>query len=142
MLTAAILAIAIIGVFSIYASSIALTDMAGAMTQVTNVARYKMEALYAQNFDTLNNFDGQTFDLSEFSPESLAVKEARGVYKVDNYGNNLKKVTISISYRTKGDRAIGEDVNLSGTLDAGEDANADARLSSPIDITTIIARKN
>lgn len=141
MLTTAILAIAIIGVFSIYNASIVLSDMAGALTQMANIARYKLESLYTENFDSLDNHNGETFNLSGFGSDTLAVKEAKGVYKISSYSPNLKRVTASITYKTKGGRIIGEDSNLNGVLDLGEDINGDSRLSSPVELTTIIARK-
>lgn len=147
MLTTAILAIAIIGVFSIYDASIVLSDMAGTLTQMANIARYKLESLYTENFDLLDNHNGETFDLSEFTDATLfgngtlAVKDAKGVYRITSYNSNLKKVTLSISYKIKGGRIIGEDTNLNGLLDPGEDTNKDSRLSSPVEIATIIARK-
>jgi Tfp pilus assembly protein PilV len=62
-----------------------------------------------------------------------------GVTYVDSSNPNLLKVTISFSWRQKNGRIIGEDQDLDGQLDAGEDANGDNQLSSPVGWTTLIA---
>ncbi len=142
MLSMAIFSIAIIGIFSIYNASIILIDMAGSLTQMSNIASYKLESLYdVEDFNSLDNFNGQTFDLSEFGLGSIAVSVAKGVYKIDSLGLNLKKATVSISYKIRGERVIGEDSNLNGILDSGEDLNSDNRLTSQAEVTTIIAKK-
>lgn len=142
MLTTVIVAGVVIGLFSIFSTSITLTDMAGTMTQMSNAIRYKMDALYDINdFASVDTLDGQTFDLTGFGFESIAVSEAKGVYEVNTINTNLKRVTISISYAIRDGRVVGEDLNLNGILDDGEDLNSDARLSSPVEATTIISRK-
>jgi hypothetical protein len=45
-----------------------------------------------------------------------------------------------VCYREKPNRVIGEDINLNGILDGGEDLNGDGRLSSLCEITYFIGR--
>ena len=54
---------------------------------------------------------------------------------------DLYLVTVSVCYRTKGGRVIGEDANLNGTLNTGEDKNGNYVLDSPIQLTTYVAKK-
>jgi hypothetical protein len=54
--------------------------------------------------------------------------------------NNLRQVTIVVCYREGLNRVIGEDSDLDGVLDGGEDLNADGRLSSLCEITYFIGR--
>ncbi len=142
LLTMAIFAIAIVGIFSMYNASVALTDMAGSLTQMTNIAAFKLESLYdVADFSALDAFNGQSFNLAEFGFDSIAISDARGVYIISSYNNDLKRATVSISYKIKGNRVMGEDANLNGVLDAGEDLNGDNRLSSPVELSTVIARE-
>ncbi len=142
MLAMAIFAIAIIGIYSMYNASVALIDMAGTLTQMINAADFKLESLYdVADFASLDNYNSQSFNLPEFGFNSIAVSGATGVYIITPLNDDLKRATVVISYKIKGNRIIGEDANLNGLLDAGEDLNGDSRLSSPVELSTIIARR-
>ena len=144
MLGTAIMAIVVIGIFSICNASMTLIDMAGTLTQMMNTASDRLELLYDVadvNFAALDGFNGQTFDLGAFAFNSIAVSAATGLYRVEPLSPDLKRVTVSVFYRIKGERVIGEDINLDGVLNPGEDINGDGRLTSPAEATTIIARK-
>ena len=143
MLATAILAIVLVGIFSIFNSAIYLADTAGSLTQMSSLLRHQMEMLNnVSDFNSLTNFDGTTFVLDDFAFESIAVSNAVGVFTIDSLSNDLRRATIAISYSIKGGRIIGEDTNLNGALDGGEDINNDGRLSSPVEATTIIARES
>ena len=52
---------------------------------------------------------------------------------------NLLNLHVAACWRSSG-RVIGEDKNLNGRLDAGEDANGSGWMDSPVMISTLIAR--
>ncbi|MCM8832168.1 MAG: prepilin-type N-terminal cleavage/methylation domain-containing protein [Candidatus Omnitrophica bacterium] len=69
-----------------------------------------------------------------------------GVYYVERLRDvnnalidNLVFVEVVVCYRA-GNRVIGEDVNLNGVLDSGEDVNNDGKISSPITLSTFIGK--
>ena len=55
---------------------------------------------------------------------------------------NYVQVTLVPIWREGQNRVIGEDLNLDGTPDAGEDTNSSGVLDSPYQITVIIAKRN
>ena len=54
---------------------------------------------------------------------------------------DLIEVTGTISWRSQNNRLYGEDANLNGSLDLGEDLNGDGVLTSPVQITTRFSRR-
>ncbi|UCB56565.1 MAG: prepilin-type N-terminal cleavage/methylation domain-containing protein [Candidatus Omnitrophota bacterium] len=54
---------------------------------------------------------------------------------------DIYQVRIVVTWFQKGGRQIGEDTDLDGILDAGEDDNNDGVLSSPAQITTLVTER-
>ena len=64
-------------------------------------------------------------------------------YKLVTYGSvNAVEVTMDPIWREGQNRMIGEDANLNGVLNAGEDRNGNGRLDSPSQITIRIAQRS
>lgn len=89
---------------------------------------------------TLAQMEGTQFDQiagvyhqTTFTDSSLT---GRGVSYVDSSNPNYLKLTSSFSWRQKSGRIIGEDRDLDGVVDSGEDANANGMLDSPVTLTT------
>ena len=95
-----------------------------------------MEEIKKTSYAGLSAFNGVSFDIAGF-----ASSDAKGVVEVtDNLGYaDLTRVRIVSSLKSRG-RIIGEDQDLDGVLDFGEDANANGRLDSPIELVTLIAQ--
>jgi len=130
----AVFAIAACGVLPLYIYTSSIAESAGEVISVMNMAKAELENnILTANFDNLSSYSVLSNNLHG---ESTACE-------VVNYGGNadLKQVVIAISYRNKSGRVVGEDQNLNGQLDAGEDTNLDARLSSPCQIFTVIRRE-
>jgi hypothetical protein len=51
------------------------------------------------------------------------------------------EVVVSVSWQDRNGRIMGEDLDLDGTLDGGEDTNSDGELSSPVSLRTFITRR-
>ena len=82
---------------------------------------------YNQIFATYNN---TTFSITGLT--------GMGITTVDNSNANHLTVTISFSWKERGGRIIGEDTNLNGVLNAGEDINGNGQLDSIVKMTTQI----
>lgn len=133
-IAAAIFAIAATGILSVFISSASLSESAGNITSMVNLAREEIEdTIKGMRFDDLGNY--------RKLPPAVPNDTSLACY-VSGHPTiaNLKQVTVVICYREKPDRVIGEDKNLNGILDSGEDSNGDGRLSSLIEITTYISR--
>lgn len=102
-------------------------------------AQSKLEEMRNESFSLITtNYGsggtpGNTFDMSPGT--------GKGVIYIDSSNSNLLAVTISISWRNQNGRIIGEDADLDGILDAGEDTNGDGQLNSPVTMTSLIARR-
>jgi prepilin-type N-terminal cleavage/methylation domain-containing protein len=133
-ITAAILGLAACGIFSLLISSATLADSAGNITIMSNVAKQEFENnIQRANFDTLNTYSRL--------PPNVPAGTSLVCYVQDHPTvNDIKIVRIVVSYRGKSNRVIGEDQNLNGVLDGGEDRDANGRLSSLCEMTTFVAR--
>lgn len=139
-LAAALFGVAAVGNLSLYISCATLTESAGNITRMMNRAREELEGVvFRRNFVTLSSYP-------VVSPEPLAPPEDREMSLVCYVQDHptvidIKEVRIVISYREKSNRIIGEDRNLNGVLNIGEDTDGDGRLTSPCEILTFITRK-
>ena len=57
-------------------------------------------------------------------------------------GYSLLEIVITISWRTRDGRIFGEDTNLNGALDAGEDKNSNGRYDSPVQLRLLLSDRN
>jgi len=134
-LAIAIFVIAACGILSLFISSATIAESAGNVTRAINVAREELENNVKQaNFATLTNYS--------LLPPNIPNEMSLACY-VQNHPtlNDIRQVTIVVSHRGKSQHVIGEDENLNGLLDGGEDTNGDGRLSSLCEISTFIARQ-
>ncbi len=136
LVTVAILAFCLCGLLASYANMFFLADLLRGFTLTTNAIQAKMEEIKKTNFDNLLSLNGTTFDLSGF-----ASSDGKGVIQVTNTAySDLKRARIVACLRIRG-RIIGEDKNLDGDLDSGEDTLIfNGRLDSPLELITLISR--
>ncbi|MFA4843174.1 MAG: prepilin-type N-terminal cleavage/methylation domain-containing protein [Candidatus Omnitrophota bacterium] len=135
LLAAGILALCLCGLLAAYVNLFFLSDLSRDMTLANNAMQAKMEELKKTNFDALSSFNGTVFDIAGFSA-SLA---KGAVFVTDTGYSELKEARIVVSFKSRG-RLIGEDTNLNGQLNSGEDLNANNRLDSPVESVTLIAK--
>lgn len=133
-LAMALFALAASGSLSLFISCSRLTDSAGHVTRMIDRAREELEnRVQRTDFESLDDY----FILAN-NPDNLSL-----VCYVQDHSTltNLKQVRVVVTYREASNRIIGEDTNLNGMLDAGEDTNEDDRLTSPCEIVTFVTRK-
>lgn len=100
-------------------SSTAVLTARNKLTEIENTA-------YAQINATYNN---ATFNVSGLN--------AKGVVYVDNATPNILSITVVVCWKQPNGRLFGEDANLNGQRDAGEDTNGNGRLDSIVQFTTL-----
>jgi len=134
MIASAILMFIMIGMLSTYIACFELNEFSRSLTLVNNGLQAKMETLRETPFDSLLSLDGTNFSISGFS-----TTDAKGVIDVyyTTY-SDLIYVRLVGCWRQKSGRVIGEDKNLNGSLDSGED-DGDGVLESPAEIITLIS---
>jgi prepilin-type N-terminal cleavage/methylation domain-containing protein len=136
LLTFSILAFCLCGILFTYIQMFILVDLSRDLTLATNAVQAKMEDIKKTSFDSLLPLNATTFDISGF-----ASSDAEGrVEVVSTAYSDLMRVRIVASFRSR-NRVIGEDANLDGDLDTGEDMFiTNSRLDSPVELVTLIAR--
>lgn len=136
MLTVGILAFCLCGLMVTYINMFVFSDLSRGFSLASNAIQAKIEEIRSYEFDTLDSYNGTKFDLDGF-----ASSDSEAVIQVDDtvYTDALKRVRIVACFRSR-NRLIGEDLNLNGDLDAGEDTNGNARLDSPVEVVTLIVR--
>ncbi|MBU1147969.1 MAG: prepilin-type N-terminal cleavage/methylation domain-containing protein [Candidatus Omnitrophica bacterium] len=137
MITAAILVIAITGLLALFTGLSSLNQNSKNITLAMIACQDKMEEIRDSDFSTLYvNYNGANFD-----PAGFPTADAEGAISINNTDPDLLEVCAAVSWRERSNRIIGEDVNLNGSLDGGEDLNGDNRLSSPAEIVTLIGER-
>jgi len=134
---AGIMATCISGLLLTYINLFTVTDLMRDFTLAANAASQKVEELKHNSFDSILAFDNTTFNITGFPNAADAV----GRIEVSNTTNaHLRRIRVVVSFRTRG-RVIGEDSNLNGMLDSGENTalyaeTSGPRLDSPVEIVT------
>jgi len=135
IVAAAIMSVVFAGILMSYVRCMELNEASQNKSMAVKAARSQMELIRGSNYNTLvANFNGVPFNVTGFV--------GRGVSYVTVLDAKNTRVIVSLSWQQKNGRVYGEDKNLNGVLNAGEDANADVMLNSPVDITTRVYKRS
>lgn len=142
LVAAAIMAFCLAGLLLSYISMFTLTDFSRDMTVANNALQLRLEQIQKLNYTAASALNNTSFNLSSLGFNGT---EGRGVVEVSatNYTASeaqLNRLRVVIAFRSK-NRVIGEDQNLNGMLDSGEDDafynsssyNGAGRLNSPVE---------
>jgi hypothetical protein len=129
-----ILVFAICGMLSPYISCAVLVATSKNVNIATNAALGLAEEIRSSSFmNIIDDYNGLIFIVND-------IPQSRGVVYVNDDNPELLNVTISVCWR-QGNRIIGEDLNLNGSLDTGEDINGNGIIDSPVQLNTLIANR-
>ncbi len=137
LLAVSILAFCLTGLLLTYINLLSFTDISRGFVMANNALRLKTEEIKNTAFANLSALDGTTFSVDGFNSTT-----AKGVIQVSNTSySDLKKVRVLITFKVR-NKTIGEDQDLDGVLDTGEDmsiyTNGSSRLDSPVESVTLI----
>ena len=136
LLASGILAFSVCGILFAYVSCAALVNLSKNMNTATNAAIGMMEEVRGSPFTQIvDTYNGLNFILNDTPPIP-----SMGTVTIDDTNPEFLEVTISVSWQ-QGNRIIGEDANLNGILDAGEDTDGNGILNSPAEVVTRIANR-
>lgn len=130
MLTAVILIgvlMALVGV-PIYCFNLAETNYNTA--NAYNNAREQIESIFSAVGNIVE--DNTTF--------TLLNPEGKGRIEITEVSPDVFQVRVVVCWKQRGGRIIGEDSNLNGVLDSGEDLDGDGALDSPCEIITLMTK--
>lgn len=137
MLAAGILAVVLSGLLATYISCFELISTSQNLTMSVNAAQRRIEEIRDYSFSLIYaDYNNQTFTVDEIN-----VGNSRGVIYVDDSNPDLLEITVSVCWRQRGNRIVGEDLDLDGVLDAGEDTNANGVIDSPAQLVTLISER-
>lgn len=126
-----ILIITIVGILISYIRSLELAEMSRNSSVAINASRSRIEQMKNTDFaQIVTNFNNVTYTVPGFS--------GIGVSYVTTVSANLIQVTATFCWQQRNGRVVGEDKDLDGAVDAGEDTNGNGRLDSPTQIISDI----
>ena len=126
----------LLGLF-IYCSTLAQTS--GNTTLAVREAQGKLDEMRDHSYGLITTdygaggTPGNIFSLNQLN--------GKGVIYFESPNPDLLQIKVVVSWKNKDNRLIGEDANLNGILEAGEDKNANGQLDSIVSLTTMIARR-
>lgn len=139
VLTVGILAVSVVGLVQLFTHFSFLTDLSRNLSVVIIEGQDKMEEIRNHNYSSIvadyssGGTPGNMF--------SLTNPTGQGVIYIDSSNANLLKIEIMVSWRNRKGRIVGEDADLDGAIDAGEDVNSNSKLDSIVTLTTYLARR-
>lgn len=137
MIGTGVLIVALVGLLGVFSHMISLNENSGKLSLAVAGCQAKLEEMRNSDFTALYT----TYNGTNFNPNGFSSGEAKGAISINNSNPNLLQVFVSVSWMTRSNRVIGEDKNLNGVRDAGEDLNGNLRLDSPCQIATLMAQR-
>ncbi len=160
LVAVAIIVIVVSGLFRLFIYCAGMAEITGNITFAISEAQDKIEEIRNASFDdiasTYGASPGNTFESSKIS-EDINLngvldtgEDINGNGSIDSYGRgviyvtalnaDLLQVDVAVCWRGPDGRLFGEDSDLDGVLDAGEDKNGNGQIDSTAGVSTYIAR--
>lgn len=134
LIAMAIMVITISGILMSYLRCLELNEISKNSMVALQAAASRMEQVKSTAFAQIKaNFNNVPFAVTGLN--------AMGTSYVDDSDPELLQVVVSVSWRQKNGRLFGEDANLNGQIDAGEDGNGNGILDSPVQLMDAIFQR-
>ena len=136
LVVAGILSVSIIGLLNLFIFTSTGAELARKKTLVLGEVQSKIDEIRNYTFaDISTDFAsggtmGDTFNLSSVN--------GMGAIYINSDNPELLYIAVSASWEDKYGRIVGEDTDLNGYLDVGEDANGNGQLNSIVEVHTQI----
>ncbi len=134
MIATGILALCMTGILISYLRSMELNEISGNMSTAVKAAESRLALIRSTTFATIK----ATYDHVAFDIPGL---DAKGVSYIDDSTPDLLKVDVCVSWRTTNGRVFGQDKNVNGQIDTGEDTDNNGMLDAPVQLVTYIYEK-
>ncbi|MFH1281435.1 MAG: hypothetical protein ABIH91_01780, partial [Candidatus Omnitrophota bacterium] len=136
MLAAAIAAFAVCGILLMYVTAMDLIRTSKNASIATSAAQGLIEEIRNTPFpEIVTNYNLLKFSVDGIPPIN-GVASSSGIVYVDDTDPEFLLVTISVCWR-QGNRIIGEDINLNGELDVGEDTSGNGIIDSTVELKLV-----
>lgn len=135
-IASAILAMTLLGVLAFYQDTLILGQYAQGRTLALQSVQAKLEEMRRNPYGSLTtNYGVGGTPGNTFIPTGL---NGRGAITFDTTNPAAIGVRVTVSWQERG-RMFGEDRDLDGALDAGEDTNGNGLLDGPVELVTYLA---
>ncbi|MCA9400945.1 MAG: prepilin-type N-terminal cleavage/methylation domain-containing protein [Candidatus Omnitrophica bacterium] len=124
-----VLLLAFVGVLVSYLKCMELSELSRNSSIAVEAVKNQMESINNTAFD-------QIFVTYNNVPFAVNGLNGMGVTYVDNSDPDFFEIRVTVCWRQKNGRIIGEDSNLNGQLNVGEDQNGNNMLDSIVQIST------
>ena len=136
-----ILVVVIVGMMRIFIYANITPQLAANKTQAVSEAQDKIEEIRNSNYGNITTAyadggtPGNTFTLSQIN--------GIGTIYINSSNPKLLEIKAVVCWQDRYGRIIGEDINLNGQLDAGEDVAGGVtdEIDSMVNLTTFLAEK-
>ena len=130
LIATVLLSVIFIGVLLTMLKCIELDDIARNSSAAVIAAKSKMAAIDNTAFAQIYaNFNNVAFNVTGFN--------GKGVTYVNNATPSILTITTVVCWKQPNGRMFGEDTNLNGQLNTGEDRNGNGTLDSRVQFTTV-----
>lgn len=157
LLAVGILGFALCGILATYLASFNLVSISKNTNIAASASQGVIEQIRATPFTTLSDkvqpqirLNGNFYNLTNvatnrwaltFSVNNMPANMGVAYIDIDNAtAPKILTATVSVCWR-QGNRVLGEDVNLNGSLNSGEDTNGNGIIDSPMELITQIANR-
>ena len=141
LIAVGILAYVLVGQMKLFVVCSGLSELSGNMTMATAAVQSKLDEIRNHDYDSIvadyasGGTPGNIFSLTDIT--------GTGVIYVDSSNPDLLEVEVVVSWQhDKTSRVIGEDTDLDGVLDTGEDDNSNGKLDSLVSIAILLADRD
>jgi len=119
------------GVMLVFIQCVQLSQLAQNSSRALMATKDRMSAIEETAFNQIaGNFNGVTFTVPGLN--------GIGTTYVTSVDADVLEVVTVFNWRENNGKQIGEDADLDGQIDGGEDANGNGVLDSPVQVTTRI----
>ena len=142
LLATAIAAFAVCGILLMYVEGMDLIRTSKNTSIATSAAEGLIERIRSTEFGSIAFTPAQDPDgFKDMLFTVNGIPSSRGRVYVDDTDPEFLLVTVSVCWR-QGNRVIGEDTNLNGQLDAGEDINGNHIIDSTVELVTQVTHQS
>lgn len=134
-----VIATVLVGMMRVMIYCASLSEVARHLTAAVTAGQDKLEEIRNHNYNNIavDYASGGT----PGNKITLTQPTGKGRITVNAANANLLQVDVVVCWKEKDNRIIGEDLDLDGDLDVGEDVNGNNALDSMVHLSTLVANK-
>lgn len=131
LVAAVVFVLTFVGIIYSFIKGMELNEVSQNTSMALAASKNRMEAVRNTPFNQIYN----TFNNVTFTAANLT---GIGITYVDNSNPDLFQVKTVFCWRQKNGLIYGEDTNLNGVLNTGEDANGNNQIDSPVSLVSYV----